>query len=146
MRYSYGFGFRSIHIAENPEEALSVIRTHAIELIITAAMRTVDIAEATQLIEALRQAEGEMPTRRDIPAIMVTHQPQKQDVLAARDAGISEFMATPLEAKALSQRIIRAVDTPRVFVDSTVFTGPCRRRRPLLCGELNVGENCLQGP
>jgi len=49
-------------------------------------------------------------------------------VVSARDAGITEFMAKPISAKALYQRILNVVANPRPFIKTKNYFGPDRRR------------------
>jgi two-component system, chemotaxis family, chemotaxis protein CheY len=49
-------------------------------------------------------------------------------VVSARDAGITEFMAKPISAKALYQRILNVVANPRPFIKTKTYFGPDRRR------------------
>src|SRR6185503_19347376 len=45
-----------------------------------------------------------------------------------RDAGVTEFLAKPISAKALYQRIINVVANPRPFIKTKTYFGPDRRR------------------
>jgi DNA-binding response OmpR family regulator len=59
---------------------------------------------------------------------MLTGHTEKQRVTAARDAGITEFLAKPISAKALYQRIVNVVANPRPFIKTKTYFGPDRRR------------------
>jgi two-component system, chemotaxis family, chemotaxis protein CheY len=48
--------------------------------------------------------------------------------VAARDAGVTEFMAKPISANALYQRILNIVANPRPFIKTKTYFGPDRRR------------------
>ena len=49
-------------------------------------------------------------------------------MIAARDAGITEFLAKPISAKALYQRVLNVVANPRPFIRTRSYFGPDRRR------------------
>ena len=49
---------------------------------------------------------------------------EKHRVVAARDAGITEFLAKPISAKALYERILNVVANPRPFVKTKTYFGP----------------------
>ncbi len=69
-----------------------------------------------------------------VPIIMLTGHSEKKHVMAARDAGVTEFLAKPLSAKALYERILNVVMNPRPFVaHQNLFRprSPPRRRREL---------------
>jgi DNA-binding response OmpR family regulator len=63
-----------------------------------------------------------------VPIIMLTGYSEKKCVIAARDAGITEFLAKPISAKALYQRILNVIANPRPFVRTKTYFGPDRRR------------------
>ncbi len=46
----------------------------------------------------------------------------------ARDAGITEFVAKPISAKALHERIVNVVANPRRFINTASYFGRDRRR------------------
>ena len=75
---------------------------------------------------------GLLPTFEAIgwtaPIIMVTGHTEKARVTAARDAGITEFLAKPISAKGLYQRILNVVANPRPFIKTKTYFGPDRRR------------------
>jgi hypothetical protein len=57
---------------------------------------------------------------------MLTGHSEKKRVMAARDAGVTEFLAKPISAKALYQRIINVVANPRPFIKTKTYFGPDR--------------------
>jgi DNA-binding response OmpR family regulator len=59
---------------------------------------------------------------------MLTGHSEKRRVTVARDAGVTEFLAKPISAKALYQRILNVVVNPRPFVKTKSYFGPDRRR------------------
>ena len=63
-----------------------------------------------------------------VPIIMLNGHSEKKRVVAARDAGITEFMAKPISAKSLYQRIVNVVANPRPFIKTKTYFGPDRRR------------------
>ena len=64
-----------------------------------------------------------------LPIIMMTGHSEKSRVVDARDAGVTEFVAKPLTAKAVLDRIQAVIYHPRPFVRSATYFGPDRRRR-----------------
>lgn len=59
---------------------------------------------------------------------MLTGHSEKKRVTAARDAGTTEFLAKPISAKGLYERIVNVVANPRPFVKTKTYFGPDRRR------------------
>jgi two-component system chemotaxis response regulator CheY len=78
------------------------------------------------LIRWLRRSESDI---RFTPFIMMTSQTRLESVTAARNAGITEFVAKPFSAKSLIARIREVVERPRPFVAIGQYFGPDRRRR-----------------
>jgi len=123
----FSFGFRTIDHVGNGEDALHRLATLPFDLIITEfSMGKVD---GLAMVKAIRAAKDGERIRRDIPIIMLTGRADADTIHAARDAGITEFVAKPFSAKTISERIILVIDKPRVFVDAPGFAGPCRRRK-----------------
>jgi len=64
-----------------------------------------------------------------VPIIMITGHTERRKVEAARDAGVTEFLAKPITAQGLILRIAEIVERPRAFVRCDGYFGPDRRRR-----------------
>ncbi len=64
-----------------------------------------------------------------VPIIMLTGHAEKTVVELARDAGVHEFLAKPVSAKKLFQKIKSIIENPRVFIRTPEYFGPDRRRR-----------------
>jgi DNA-binding response OmpR family regulator len=63
-----------------------------------------------------------------VPVILMTGFSEKRRVLQARDAGVTEFLVKPFNARDLYKRIAQVIERPRQFVRSDDFFGPDRRR------------------
>ncbi|MDP6804251.1 MAG: response regulator [Rhodospirillales bacterium] len=61
-----------------------------------------------------------------VPIIMVSAYSEVNRVIQARDAGVSEFLAKPISAQLLYERIATTIEHPRPFVKSESFFGPDR--------------------
>ena len=64
-----------------------------------------------------------------VPIIMLSGYTEYRRVTEARDAGVNEYLAKPISAKALYQRFASIIDNPRPFVRTKSYFGPCRRRQ-----------------
>ena len=120
----YGFGAREVHEAEDGAAGLEAFNQHSPDIIITDwAMPIFDGIELTQMI---RQPGAN--SNPYVPIIMLTGHSEKKRVVSARDAGITEFLAKPISAKGLYQRIVNVVANPRPFIKTKTYFGPDRRR------------------
>lgn len=64
-----------------------------------------------------------------VPLILMTGFSEKRRVFQARDAGVTEFLVKPFNARDLYKRLVQVIERPRQFVRATDFFGPDRRRR-----------------
>ena len=64
-----------------------------------------------------------------LPIVMLTGYSQVENVRQARDAGINEFLAKPVSVNGVMTRLAAVIESPRPFVRTKVYFGPCRRRR-----------------
>jgi CheY-like chemotaxis protein len=120
----HGFGAREVHEAEDGASGLEAFTHNVPDIVITDwAMPIFDGLELTQMI---RQPGAN--ANPFVPIIMLTGHSEKKRVMAARDAGVTEFLAKPLSAKALYERIVNVVINPRPFVRTKTYFGPDRRR------------------
>ncbi len=67
--------------------------------------------------------------RPQTPIILMTGHTERENVVHARDAGVTEILAKPISARSLHDRIISVIINPRPFVLCQSYTGPCRRRQ-----------------
>jgi len=67
--------------------------------------------------------------KKDVPIILVTAFADAETVVAARDAGVDEFLAKPVSADDLLLRIRNVIEAKRPYVASSKYAGPDRRRR-----------------
>jgi CheY-like chemotaxis protein len=120
----HGFGAREVHEAEDGASGLEAFNHFLPDIIITDwAMPIFSGLELTQMI---RQPDGN--ANPYVPIIMMTGHSEKRRVTAARDAGVTEFLAKPVSAKGLYERIVNVIVNPRPFIRTKTYFGPDRRR------------------
>ena len=120
----HSFGTREVYEAEDGASGLEACMHVVPDIVITDwAMPIWDGLELTQMI---RQPGAN--ANPYVPVIMLTGHSEKKRVVAARDAGVTEFLAKPISAKALYQRIMNIVVNPRPFIKTRGYFGPDRRR------------------
>ena len=64
-----------------------------------------------------------------VPIIMLTGYTERKRICEARDVGVNEFLKKPIAITGLRARIINIIKYPRVFIKTTKYFGPDRRRR-----------------
>ena len=143
----HGFGTREVYEAEDGAAGLEGFTHFLPDIVITDwAMPIFDGLELSQMI---RQPDSK--GNPYAPIIMLTGHSEKRRVTVARDAGVTEFLAKPISAKGLYQRILNVVASPRPFIKTKTYFGPDRRRNTntaYMGPERRVGEKheVLQQP
>ena len=120
-----GLGVGAIWKAESVEEGLGILKSRSVDLVITDwHMEPVD---GLRFVRHLRQAPDS--PNPYVPIIMLTGHGDRDRVCEARDAGINMFMAKPVSAKAMYERLIWMINNPLPFIRTDFYFGPCRRRK-----------------
>ncbi|MBI1986710.1 MAG: response regulator [Rhodospirillales bacterium] len=120
-------GINRLSQATGGREALKLIKTVEPDVIILdAIMEPMDGLEFTRKVRS-----GEAGIDPFVPIIMVSGQTELRHIMKARDAGVTEFLAKPISARAMYSRICSVISNPRPFIRTATFFGPDRRRRAL---------------
>lgn len=117
-------GVNKICDAATVDEALQLFKDTEIDLILTDWSPGID---GIRLLNHVRRSPDSVNPY--VPIIVVTAHTDIHWVYRARDAGMTEFLAKPLSATLLYSRIRTIIERQRLFVRSTKFFGPDRRRR-----------------
>lgn len=118
-------GVKQIYEANDGAEALALMRSHAIDIVMTdLSMQPMDGIDFVGLLRNSPDSPNQM-----CPVIMITGHSTQRRVTEARDAGVNEFLAKPLTARGVLDRIGMVIDHPRPFVRTDDYFGPDRRRR-----------------
>lgn len=126
-------GIRNITEAEDGAQAIKIMKTLDADIVICDwNMSPMDGITFTKLIR-----RGEESPDIYAPIIMLTGHTEMTRVMTARDAGVNEFLAKPVSAKNIYQRIKMILDNPRKYIRTDDYFGPDRRRRadPSYTGE-----------
>ena len=118
-------GILKIAEASDGSEALEVLRAQGADIVVTdLAMAPMDGIDFVRLLRNSSDSSSQM-----IPVVMVTGHLTLRSIQEARDAGVNEFVAKPITAKNVLERLQVVVDHPRQFVRTDGYFGPDRRRR-----------------
>lgn len=131
-----GLGMFRLSTADRSDRALSTLEAEPIDLVITDF--NMPGLSGIGLAQRIRQEVRSKNPRFNpsIPIIMITSFGTKKCLMAARDAGVDEFLAKPFTTLAVAERIDSAINMQRSFIVSDNYIGPCRRRKvdPILSG------------
>jgi CheY-like chemotaxis protein len=116
----------NVHGARDEMSAMHLLYDQPIDLILISSDEG-DSVDALGAIRNLRRLPNDRLRR--LPVVLVTAGLTRQLVINGRDAGADEFLAKPISPVAMRQRLEMVIETPRPFIDCSVFVGPCRRRK-----------------
>ena len=120
-----GFGIKTVHHASDGSSAMRALIEHDPDIVICDwQMEPIDGLAFTRQVRRARETPNPY-----VPIVMLTGHTERHRVAEARDAGVTEFLAKPVTARALYGRIVAIVERPRKFVHAGSFFGPDRRRR-----------------
>lgn len=118
-------GFRNFILYKDAKKALQDIYINHYDLILCDwKMPEMSGIEFTKALRAY-----EVSTKRFTPLIMITGKAQEEDVRAARDAGVTEYLIKPFSVVGMCDKIKSILERPRDFVISDSYIGPDRRRK-----------------
>jgi len=120
----HGFGIKQIHESRDPADAFDLVKSDAVDIIITDYQ--MDILDGLDFVRLVRTAD-DSPNPL-VPIIMLSAYSEKSRVMAARDAGVTEFCCKPVTAKEMFSKIASVINEPRPFIRNKSYFGPDRRR------------------
>ena len=120
-------GMHDVQEAGDGSAALNVLATRRCDLILCdLAMKPMDGLELTRQVRRSKKSANPF-----VPIIMISGYTEKHRVEAARDAGVTEFLAKPITAQSLYSRIAEIMERPRAFIRCDTYFGPDRRRKAI---------------
>ena len=118
-------GINKVFEATDGAEGLQMMRAHPVDIVMTdLAMEPLDGIDFVRLLRNAPDSPNQM-----VPVIMVTGHLTMRRIQEARDAGVNEFVAKPITARNVLERLQLIIDHPRPFVRTDDYFGPDRRRR-----------------
>jgi two-component system, chemotaxis family, chemotaxis protein CheY len=121
----HALGMKQVYECTDGASAYNELRERKPDFVLTdLSMKPVDGIEFTRMVRT-----GQDSPNPYVPIIMITGHTERPRVEAARDAGVTEFLAKPITVQNLLKRIGEIVDRPRPFVRCEGYFGPDRRRR-----------------
>jgi two-component system chemotaxis response regulator CheY len=121
----FSMGLRKVTESASGADAIEILRDDEIDLVLTdLSMEPMDGIAFTKKVRLSDDSPNPY-----VPIIMVTGHTERWRVEAARDAGITEFIAKPITSQHVFTRVAEIIERPRAFIRSTDYFGPDRRRR-----------------
>jgi len=120
-----GLDVREVSEAKNGLEAVDELRAGNTDLVIMD--WEMDEMNGMKLLQTIRG--GKRNINPLLPVVVVSANTIARNIIQARDAGMTEFLAKPISANTLYSRIASIIENPRRFVRTRNYFGPDRRRR-----------------
>jgi two-component system, chemotaxis family, chemotaxis protein CheY len=92
-------GFTNVEEAENGKEALDKLKTEPYGFVVSD--WNMPVMTGIDMLRAIR-ADGSL---KDIPVLMVTAEAQKENIVEAVQAGVSNYIVKPFTAEALQDKM-----------------------------------------
>jgi DNA-binding response OmpR family regulator len=119
------WGAKKVSHAADGAEALGILQDRMVDIVICdLAMAILDGLEFIRLLRHAKDSPNPY-----VPIIVMSGHTERRNVISARDAGAHEFLAKPVSAKELYERVMAVIEQPRPFVRTQTYFGPDRRRR-----------------
>ena len=119
------FGVSQIYEADSGNRAWTVLRESNPDVIVADwVMEGMSGIDLMRMIRTNPQSPNPF-----VPVIMLSGHTSIEHVQKARDAGVNEFIAKPVSVKTMMTRMAAVIEHPRPYVRTSVYFGPCRRRR-----------------
>ncbi len=119
-----GAGVRRLHYAPNGQVGLARLAADPVDVVFVD--YEMPVMNGLDFLAAARRLPGDT---RFTPVIMLTGHSDLYRLNAARDRGVTEFLAKPVTALNILRRLEAVIFRPRPFIQSDSYFGPDRRRR-----------------
>lgn len=121
----HGLGVVNVYEANEGSDALGLLRQTPIDIaIVDWMMEPLDGLEFTRMIRTASDSPNKF-----LPIIMLTGHTERHRIVEARDAGVTEFLAKPVNAAGVYSRLRAVIENPRSYVKVGRYFGPDRRRK-----------------
>lgn len=118
------FRVRNIRTATDGAEALDELKTFAADIVLCDwEMMPITGIEFTSMVRTMSDVANPY-----VSIILITGHTEAEKVRYARDQGVTEFLAKPVSAAMLYERICSVILNPRQFIKTKKYKGPDRRR------------------
>lgn len=121
----YAVGIRAIDVSEDGVSGFDAFCRLEYDLVFTDyEMEPISGLDLVDMIRTSRKSPNPY-----IPIIMISSYSDEERVQAARDRGVTEFLAKPFTVDVLMSRLESVIEEPRPFVRTDGYFGPDRRRK-----------------
>lgn len=116
----------NVQMARNEKEAVRLLDEHRCTIVIVE-WSELNEMDVPALVRSIRRLNDDFCRR--VPIIASSSSFTREQLVSGRTAGIDEFLKKPCSPNDVVNRLTMVIETPRPFVDSKTYIGPCRRRK-----------------
>lgn len=118
------FRVRNVRCAIDGADGLKELRTFPADIVLCDwEMTPITGIEFTKMVRTMSDVANPF-----VSLILITGHTEARRVYEARDTGVTEFLAKPVSAAKLYERICSVILHPRPFIRTKTYAGPDRRR------------------
>lgn len=118
-------GAGSVIAMKSAEDAIIAMQPGNIDMVITDCR--MEPLSGLDLVKWIR-TDAASPNKA-VPVIMASAYSDAEQVIAARNAGVDEFLVKPITVSELKKRMTAVIRAKREFVSAETYVGPSRRVR-----------------
>jgi two-component system, chemotaxis family, chemotaxis protein CheY len=117
--------FGNILTTGTTSEAFDLMRANRVQIIVCD--WSLEPLSATDFVKQLRSSQ-DIPDNA-APVIILTSAGSPEAIVAARDAGVDDYLTRPIVMRRLLNSFVSVLCMPRIYIKSQSYIGPCRRRK-----------------
>ena len=120
-----GLGVKFVETTINGQEGVVALEAVSPDLVfVDWEMKSMSGIDFTKQVR-----EGAVSPDPNVAIIMVSSHSDFSRIIAARDAGVHEFLVKPITVQRVYARIVSIIENPRRMIQAKSYCGPDRRRR-----------------
>ena len=116
-------GVHRVRETAKPESAYALFRDHVPDIIFSDWIPGSEEMTFLNLVRTSKDSPNPF-----VPIIVITAYSEQANVLAARDLGMTDFIAAPVSAKTIYEHLCNVIQDKRPFIKEEHYFGPDRRR------------------
>ncbi len=116
----------NVQAARSPKDAIRMLDEERCTVVFVE-FSELNEMDPVKVTKAIRRMSEDFARR--VPIIATSSQITKEQIIQGRNCGMDEFLKKPCSPNDVTQRLKMVIETPRPFVDSKTYIGPCRRRK-----------------
>ena len=119
-----GFGISEIYEADTTKAALETLKTFSVDIVITELR--LEPTDGIGFVQTVRSTK--FNGNPHVPILMVSSETSKPRVIAALEAGVTEFLAKPIVPNSIYRRLLAMITCPSPGGRNRNFPAPAKAK------------------